>query len=99
MIDSRTSQRKSNNFQRLTCAHSYASVDGGSEVTIEAFVWVTEVSLGAQLPHLFGTHPAAAAAVQHQAHSWGALRGSGGARTLVATLLTGNLSTHRHTVG
>jgi len=84
-------------FQRLTCAHSYASVAGGSEVTVEAFVGVTHVPLGAQLAHLLGTRPAAAAAVQHQAHAHGALRGGGGARALVAALLTGNLSTHRHT--
>lgn len=71
-----------------SCAHSYTSVDGGSEVTVEAFVWVTQVSLSAELPHLFGADPAAATAIQHQAHSWGALRGGGGARTLVATLLT-----------
>lgn len=77
----------------LTCAHSDAFVDGGSEVTVEAFVWVTQVFLGAQLPHLLGAHPAAAAAVQHQAHSRGALRGSGGARALAAALLTGSLST------
>lgn len=88
--------RKSPNSQSLTCAHSYASVDGGSEVTVETFVWVTQVFLGAKLPHLFGTYPAAAAAIQHQAHSWGALRGGGGARTLAAALLTRSLST-RHT--
>lgn len=75
MMHSRTSQKKYY-FQWLTCAHSYASVDGGSEVTVEAFVWVAEVLLSAELPHLFGAHPAAAAAVQHQAHSWGTLRGS-----------------------
>lgn len=92
----KTAQKKA--IQWLTCADSNASVDGGSEVTVEAFVWVTEVLLGAELAHLFGAHPAAAAAVQHQAHSWGALRWSGGARTLVAALLTCSLSTHRHTL-
>lgn len=71
-----------------SCTHANAPVDGGSEVTVETFVWVTDVFLCAQLPHLFGTHPAAAAAVQHQAHTWGALRGSGGTRTLAAALLT-----------
>lgn len=86
-------EKKSMNCQWLTCAHSYASVDGGSEVTVEAFVWVAEVSLGAELPHLLGTHPAAAAAIQHQAHSRGALRRGGGARALVAALLTRSLST------
>lgn len=71
-----------------SCAHADAPVDGGAEVTVEAFVWVADVSLGAQFTHLFGTHPAAATAVQHQAHSRGALRGGGRARTLVAALLT-----------
>lgn len=71
-----------------SCAHSNVSVDGGSVVTVEAFVWVADVFISTELPHLLGAHPAAAAAVQHQAHSWGALRGSGGARTLVAALLT-----------
>lgn len=83
-------------FQCLTCTHANAPVDGGSEVTVETFVWVTDVFLRAQLPHLFGAHPAAATAIQHQAHTWGALRGSGGARALAAALLTCSLNT-RHT--
>lgn len=64
-------------FRQLTCAHSYASVDGRPEVTVQALVRVTHVLLCAQLPHLLGAHPAAAAAVQHQAHSWGTLGGRG----------------------
>lgn len=71
-----------------SCADSNASVDGGSEVTEEAFVWVTDVFLSAQLAHLLGTHPAAATAIQHQAHPRETLRGGGGARTLAAALLT-----------
>ena len=67
MIYSGATQK--NKCQWLTCAHSDASVDGGSEVTVEAFVGVTEVLLSAELSHLFSTHPAAAAAVQHEAHS------------------------------
>lgn len=80
-------------FRLLTCAHSYASVDGCSEVTVQAFVRVTDIFLGAQLPHLFGAHPAAAAAIQNQAHSWGALWRGGGTRTLAAALLSCCLST------
>lgn len=79
-------------FRRLTCAHSYASVDGRPEVTVQALVRVAHVLLCAQLPHLLGAHPAAAAAVQHQAHSWGTLGGRGRARALVAALLSCSLS-------
>lgn len=75
----------------LTCADSDTSVVGGSEVTVEAFVRVTDVFLRAELAHLFGTNPAAAAAVQHQAHSWGALGWVGGAGTLAAALLSCSL--------
>lgn len=71
-----------------SCADPYASVDGGSEVAVEAFVRVTDVLFGAQLPHLFGANPAAAAAVQDQADSRCALRGGGRTRTLAAALLT-----------
>lgn len=78
--------------QQLTCANAYAPVDAGPEVAVEALVRVAHVSLGAQLPHLLGAHPAAAAAVQNQADSWGALGGSGGARALVAALLSRSLS-------
>lgn len=70
------------------CANPNASVDGGPEVTVEAFVRVADVFLRAQFPHLLGTHPAAAAAIQHQAYPRGALRRAGGARTLAAALLT-----------
>lgn len=58
---------------------------------------VTDVFLSAELPHLFGTHPAAATAIQHQADTWGALRRGGRARTLAAALLTCSLKTGRHT--
>ena len=83
-------------YQGLTCAHSYASVSGGSEVTVEAFVWVADIFLCTELPHLLGTHPAAATAVQHEAHSGGALRGGGGARALAAALLTCSLTGETH---
>lgn len=87
-------------FRQLTCAHSYASVDGRPEVTVQALVRVAHVLLCAQLPHLLGAHPAAAAAVQHQAHSWGTLGGRGRARALVAALLSCSLSAmRRHTNG
>lgn len=80
-------------LQWLTCADADASVGGGTKVTVKAFMWVAEVSLRAELAHLFGAHSAAAAAVQHQAHSCGALRGNRGARTLAGALLTCSLST------
>lgn len=79
-------------WQQLTCANAYTPVDAGPEVAVEALVRVAHVSLGAQLPHLLGAHPAAAAAVQDQADSWGALGGSGGARALFAALLSRRLS-------
>lgn len=75
----------------LTCAHPNAPADGGSNVTEEVFVRVTHVFVSAELPHLFGTHPAAAATIQDQADSWGAPRGRGGAGTLTAALLTCSL--------
>lgn len=85
--------------QQLTCANAYTPVDAGPEVAVEALVRVAHVSLGAQLPHLLGAHPAAAAAVKNQADSRGALGGSGGARALVAALLSRSLSpTGRHAV-
>lgn len=60
---------------------------------------VAHVSLCAQLPHLFGAHPAAAAAVKNQADSRGALGGSGGAGALFAALLSRSLSpAHGHEV-
>lgn len=77
---------------QLTCANAYTPVDAGPEVAVEALVRVAHVSLGAQLPHLLGAHPAAAAAVENQADSRGALGGSGGARALVAALLSRGLS-------
>lgn len=79
-------------WQQLTRADAYPPVDAGPEVAVEALVRVAHVSLCAQLPHLFGAHPAAAAAVKDQADSWGALGGSGGARALFAALLSRSLS-------
>lgn len=76
---------------RLTCAHPNASVDGGAKVAVQALVRVAHVLLRAQLAHLLGAHPAAAAAVQHQAHPRGALGGCGRARALVAALLSCSL--------
>lgn len=75
----------------LTCAHSYASVDRRAKVAVQALVRVTHVLLRAQLAHLLGAHPAAAAAVQHQAHPRGALGGCGRTRALVAALLSCSL--------
>lgn len=80
----------------LTCAHPNAPADGGSDVTEEVFVGVAHVLLSAELPHLFGTHPAAATAVQDQTDSWRTAGGCGGAGTLTAALLTGSLRRWRH---
>lgn len=71
-------------------AHADLAVDRGAEVTEEAFVRVARVALGAQLPQLLGAHPAAAAAVQHEADAGRAARRRG-ARTLAlaAAVLAG----------
>lgn len=82
-------------MQRLTCADAYSPVDAGTEVAVEALVRVAHVSLRAQLPHLLGAHPAAAAAVQDQADSRGALGGRGGTRALFAAFLSRSLSPTR----
>lgn len=62
---------------------------------------VARVALGAQLPQLLGAHPAAAAAVQHEADAGGAARRQG-ARTLAlaaAVLAGGGLGKERTSAG
>ena len=72
----------------ITCADSYAAVDGGAEVTEEPFVGVAHVPVCAKLAHLLGTHPAAAAGIGHQAHT----RGTLGVHIRTTTLPTALLS-------
>lgn len=74
----------------LTSAHADLAVGRGAEVTEEALVWVAGITLCAQFSQLLGADAAAAAAVQHQAHSGRAARGRFGcALTLRAAVLAG----------
>lgn len=71
-------------------AHADLAVGRGAEVAEEPLVVVAGVPLGAQLAQLLGAHPAAAAAVLHQAHP-GRARGGWPALALAAAVLAGHL--------
>lgn len=90
--------RESGREWLLTCADSDAAIAGGSIVAVETLVGVADVPLCAQLAKLFGTHPAAAAGVQHQTDSRGTLGGHIRAAACATALLGNSLgNTHIHT--
>lgn len=70
-------------------AHADLAVGRGTEVAVEALVWVAGVTLGAQFSQLLGADSAATASIQYQAHTGRASRRRLSALALRGAVLAG----------